>query len=199
MKRLSSIRSAAIVIAAVALIATACSSDSSDSTDEVVAAESTEATAASDSNEVSSAIVVEIQTTLTALGYDTGAIDGIYGPHTTGALEAFQKDAGITVDGKYGPETHRAMEDAAIDQGYDWDKHAAIEELQNELADLGFYSGNIDGEYGPQTTDAVKDQTHTPASSTSAEMRDALLLRFENRFQPSRDLNVSTKGALTRW
>ena len=147
---------------AIALLATACSTGSSDTT---AAASATETTAASGStettkpasgNDVSSAIVKEIQTTLTALGYDTGSIDGIYGSETTSALEAFQKDAGITVDGKYGPETHKAMEEAASESGYDWDKHAAIEEMQKEMADLGYYNGEIDGEYGPQTEDAIR-------------------------------------------
>ncbi len=85
-----------------------------------------------------------------------GPIDGLYGPATTSAIETFQKDAGITVDGKYGPETHKALEEAADSQGYDWDKHAAIEEMQEELADLGYYNGEIDGAYGPETEAAIK-------------------------------------------
>lgn len=141
----------AFVFVAVALFATACSSDSTDTT-----AAATDTTMTANGEAVSSAIVVEIQTTLTALGYDTGSLDGIYGPHTTSAIEAFQKDAGITVDGKYGPQTHEALEDAALEQGYDWDKHAAIEEMQSAMATLGYYDGTIDGEYGPQTEDAIR-------------------------------------------
>ena len=162
MNRLSTSRAAAFVFVAVALFTTACSSGSSDTTaaagatETTAAAGATETTKAASDDAVSSAIVVEIQTTLTALGYDTGSLDGIYGPHTTSAIEAFQKDAGITVDGKYGPETHTALEAAASDQGYDWDKHAAIEEMQQEMADLGYYSGAIDGEYGPETEDAIR-------------------------------------------
>lgn len=144
MKRFSSIRFAAVVFAAVALLAAACGSDSSDTT------------SAADGNDVSSAIVMELQTTLAALGYDSGPVDGIYGPDTITALEAFQADAGVTVDGKYGPETHKALEEAANESGYDWDKHAAIEEMQQEMADLGYYSGAIDGEYDPATETAVK-------------------------------------------
>jgi peptidoglycan hydrolase-like protein with peptidoglycan-binding domain len=155
MKRFSSIRMVVVLFAAVALLGAACSSDDSSDTT-AAAATGTETTEASGGSDVESAIVKEIQTTLTALGYDTGSIDGIYGPHTTSALEAFQKDAGITVDGKYGPETHKAMEEAAIESGYDWDKHAAIEEMQKEMADLGYYNGEIDGEYGPQTEDAIR-------------------------------------------
>jgi len=148
----------AIAFVAVALFATACSSDSTDTTSAAsnTTAAASNTTKAAGGDAVSSAIVVEIQTTLTALGYDTGSLDGIYGPHTTAAIEAFQKDAGITVDGKYGPATHKALEEAAIETGYDWDKHAAIEEMQTAMADLGYYNGTIDGEYGPETEDAIR-------------------------------------------
>jgi len=97
-----------------------------------------------------------MQTTLAEMGYDPGPADGIYGWGTITALEAFQTDAGITVDGKYGPETHQALEEAAAESGYDWNKQAAISEMQQEMADLGYYTGEIDGEYGPETEAAVK-------------------------------------------
>ncbi len=133
-----------VVFAAVALLTAACSSDPSDTT------------SAASGNDVSSAVVMELQTTLAAVGYDPGPVDGTFGPSTITALEEFQADAGITVDGKYGPETHRALEEAAAESGYDWDKHAAIEEMQQEMADLGYYGGSIDGEYGAATQTAVK-------------------------------------------
>jgi peptidoglycan hydrolase-like protein with peptidoglycan-binding domain len=146
MKRLSSIRMATVLFAALALLATACSSsDSSDTT-----------AAVSTGNTESTVIVKEIQTTLKALGYDTGPVDGVFGASTVAALEDFQSDAGITVDGKYGPDTHEALEKAAIEQGLDWDKQAIITGLQQEMADLGYYDGPIDGEYGTLTENAVK-------------------------------------------
>ena len=166
MRRLSSIKLAAVALVAFALLAAACSSDSSDTTaptssDTTAAASSsgsseTKTTAAPEGADVSSAIVKEVQTTLTALGYAVGPVDGIYGSSTIAAIEQFQTDAGITVDGKYGPETHKALEEAAIETGYDWDKHAAIEEMQIAMAELGYYNGTIDGEYGPQTEDAIR-------------------------------------------
>jgi hypothetical protein len=52
------------------------------------------------------------QTALASLGYDPGAIDGIYGPATKAALQAFQTDAGLIPDGIWGPLTESAMSDA---------------------------------------------------------------------------------------
>ncbi|NIO40749.1 MAG: hypothetical protein GTO41_11560, partial [Burkholderiales bacterium] len=41
----------------------------------------------------------EAQRLLTALGYDTGPIDGIWGPKTATAIRAYQKQMGLPVDG----------------------------------------------------------------------------------------------------
>jgi peptidoglycan hydrolase-like protein with peptidoglycan-binding domain len=147
-----------VMIMAVSLLVTACSSSSSTET-----TEATEATAASsggdsssDGASVSNTIVKELQITLAALDYYTGSIDGVYGPETTQAVEAFQKDAGITVDGKYGPETHAALEKAYTELGNAWEDHKAVAALQQEMSDLGYYDGAIDGLYGPETVAGIK-------------------------------------------
>ena len=49
------------------------------------------------------------QQTLTALGYDCGEIDGIFGPDTDKGVKAFQKAKGLTVDGDIGKNTTAAM------------------------------------------------------------------------------------------
>lgn len=43
-----------------------------------------------------------VQESLTALGYNPGTADGIFGPKTEAAVRAFQSDQGITVDGIVG-------------------------------------------------------------------------------------------------
>ncbi len=67
-----------------------------------------------------------------------------------------QADGEITVDGNYGPETHKTLDEAAAGSGFNWDEHAAIEEMQQAMADLGYYDGEIDGEYSSETEAAVK-------------------------------------------
>ena len=54
------------------------------------------------------------QSFLVSRGYDTGGLDGIFGPKTRSATMSFQRAAGITVDGIAGPETYRA----ALEAGY---------------------------------------------------------------------------------
>jgi peptidoglycan hydrolase-like protein with peptidoglycan-binding domain len=130
-----------IAVAAVALVALGAflinQSDDSD-------------TAAAD---LTDAIAV-IQQEMKDLGYYPGPVDGVYGPATIDAVKAVQADCGIAQDGLYGPETHQCL----IDLGGNADKIAAevIKVVQQEMKDLGYYSGNVDGVYGPATTDAVK-------------------------------------------
>lgn len=49
--------------------------------------------------------VAELQLLLGSLGFDTGWIDGIFGPETEVATADFQRNAGLPVDGVAGPTT----------------------------------------------------------------------------------------------
>lgn len=48
--------------------------------------------------------VFGVQSRLEALGYDCGALDGIIGPKTKGAVQKFQTDRGLEADGIVSPE-----------------------------------------------------------------------------------------------
>ena len=49
--------------------------------------------------------VMQLQQILNGLGYDCGVADGKFGSKTQTAVQAFQKDRGLTVDGLVGPAT----------------------------------------------------------------------------------------------
>ena len=49
--------------------------------------------------------VAELQRRLSALGFDPGRVDGIFGDQTTDALVDFQRNAGLSPDGICGPQT----------------------------------------------------------------------------------------------
>lgn len=51
----------------------------------------------------------ELQAWLNDNGYDSGKVDGIYGPETTQAVRNFQSDAGLKTDGDAGKETIRKI------------------------------------------------------------------------------------------
>ncbi|MGQ0467124.1 MAG: N-acetylmuramoyl-L-alanine amidase [Sporichthyaceae bacterium] len=54
--------------------------------------------------------VAALQQRLSTLGYNTGRVDGIFGPDTALALREFQQSQGVSPDGTCGPETFRALE-----------------------------------------------------------------------------------------
>lgn len=45
------------------------------------------------------------QSRLTAAGFDTGGVDGEFGPRTEAGIRALQQSSGLTVDGIVGPQT----------------------------------------------------------------------------------------------
>lgn len=49
--------------------------------------------------------VLDIQQRLTAKGFGPGSADGVFGPQTTAAVQAFQRANGLTADGVVGPQT----------------------------------------------------------------------------------------------
>jgi N-acetylmuramoyl-L-alanine amidase len=53
--------------------------------------------------------VAELQSNLGRLGFDTGRVDGIFGPSTAHALTDFQRNCGLHPDGICGPDTVRAL------------------------------------------------------------------------------------------
>ena len=121
--------------------------------------------------------VKELQTKLNALGYDCGAVDGIFGSKTQAAVVAFQKAMGISVDGIVGPETWGKMGVTGITvttapaaatsavsltissnmplitKGNTGD---AVKALQTKLNALGYDCGKVDGIFGDKTLAAVK-------------------------------------------
>ena len=52
----------------------------------------------------------EIQEALTALGYEPGPIDGIYGPRTKQAIQAFERAMGMTPTGVATTELWRSLQ-----------------------------------------------------------------------------------------
>lgn len=48
--------------------------------------------------------VAELQARLNSLGFDSGKVDGIFGPDTEGAVMEFQSNRNLAEDGKVGPE-----------------------------------------------------------------------------------------------
>lgn len=50
------------------------------------------------------------QSRLTAAGFDTSGVDGVFGPQTESGVRALQQATGVTVDGIVGPQTWQQID-----------------------------------------------------------------------------------------
>ena len=95
--------------------------------------------------------VSAIQTDLATIGYYQGDIDGVYGPQTIEAVEAFQEDNGLPVTGLVDPPTQAALQAALGDR-----ESAQVGALQAILIATGHYSGSVDGIWSPAVQEALE-------------------------------------------
>ena len=61
--------------------------------------------------------VAELQSALARIGFDSGRVDGIFGPATERAVDDFQRNCGLYIDGVCGPDTVRALQVMARQTG----------------------------------------------------------------------------------
>ena len=54
--------------------------------------------------------IAQLQGKLNTLGFDSGRVDGVFGPDTDRALREFQRNVGTDVDGTCGPAVWRALD-----------------------------------------------------------------------------------------
>jgi peptidoglycan hydrolase-like protein with peptidoglycan-binding domain len=112
------------------------------------------------------AYVQELQQKLISLGYLSGLVDGVFGAATASALRQFQSANGLSADGVAGANTWAVLDNYSdgtrvnpvvtrptLRQG---DRGSYVVELQQKLAQLGFYAGTIDGKFGSGTAAAVR-------------------------------------------
>ncbi|MDO5022040.1 MAG: peptidoglycan-binding protein, partial [Eubacteriales bacterium] len=118
--------------------------------------------------------VKALQEALKELGFHKGKVDGKFGAATKKSVLSFQEKNKLPVNGVADPECQYLLfEVGALNSKgkktqiktlpinaevlRPGDKGIPVENLQNRLKELGYYSGKIDGKYGNGTTKAVKD------------------------------------------
>ena len=143
--------------------------------DEVYNASRTETssstTSTAQNSSASSGTIRQVQEKLKALGFYTGEITGNAGSKTTAAIKAFQKEYGLTADGIAGSATLKKLDEvysssgssapakkeeapaSAIASGV---STSTVRRVQQELKDLGFYSGEVTGKAGEKTSAAIR-------------------------------------------
>ena len=94
-----------------------------------------------------------LQEQLTALGFDTGGVDGILGPNSRKAVREFQRSRGLPADGYASEKLLRRVTQAVA--GNEPLSRGQIAFIQNALTARGFNAGVADGVAGPQTRGAI--------------------------------------------
>ncbi len=126
---------------------------------------------------------LELQTLLNALGYDAGAVDGLFGSGTRRAVRAFQTAEQLPADGfptlallqqvrvKAGvADAEPAREPRGLDR-------AGIRQLQRLLNRLGYSAGRADGVIGSRTRDAIRDFERAQGMEVRGRATDVVLER----------------------
>ena len=96
--------------------------------------------------------VKTVQYLVTAQGHSTG-VDGVFGPLTKAAVEAFQSSRGLGADGIVGPQTWPQLI-IQVQQGSNGDAVRAVQSQIHGRGDGAHIA--IDGIFGPDTNDAVR-------------------------------------------
>ena len=96
--------------------------------------------------------VKTVQYLVTAQGHPTG-VDGVFGPLTKIAVQAFQSSRGLAADGIVGAQTWPQLI-ISVQQGSNGD---AVRAVQSQIHGRGAGAQiAIDGSFGPATNDAVR-------------------------------------------
>jgi peptidoglycan hydrolase-like protein with peptidoglycan-binding domain len=110
--------------------------------------------------------VLDLQQRLSELGYYSGPVTGYFDTTTQEAVSRFQQENGLTPDGIVGAATGSALYQggasypdsasaAASGTLQINDGGASVTELQQQLAQLGYYTGSVTGVFDQQTQSAV--------------------------------------------
>ncbi len=131
--------------------------------------------------------VAELQSSLARIGFDSGRVDGIFGPATARALEDFQHNSGLYVDGVCGASTVRALEVLARQTGTG-PGITAVRELElltasaRSLSDLRIVVGQFGGlsALTRQLVQALRQRSATVVASDEPDA--AAQAAMANRF-----------------
>jgi N-acetylmuramoyl-L-alanine amidase len=117
-----------------------------------------------------------LQRRLTDMGFDSGRVDGVFGPSTDHALRDFQRNVGLEPDGVCGPMTLRALDRLArtVSGG-------APEELRDQQALVRLQTGTADKVIVIDPGHGGNDPGRSLETVTEQSVIDDICSRLEGR------------------
>lgn len=139
--------------------------------------------------------VRSIQYLVTDQGHPT-AVDGVFGPATQAAVEAFQSSHGLAADGKVGQQTWPALI-VQVSQGSSGD---AVRAVQSQIHSRGDGAGiAVDGIFGPMTADAVKGFQELLGLTVDGIVGPATWNSLANGYLAASDPDTAAKLTFQAW
>lgn len=142
-------------------------------------------------SQMRTALLRGIQEELNAKGFKAGTVDGVMGSRTRGAIQAYQRKAGLPVTGEPTKELLDHLKfttpsvTAGTSGGSDAPKAAVgdkvTSDVQRELRRLGYYAGSIDGIYGPATRQAIERYQYDYSQAVNGNVSQTLLEDLRGR------------------
>src|SRR5260370_41426313 len=136
-----------------------------------------------------------VKSLVTAHGHATG-VDGVFGPLTKTAVEAFQSSRGLGVDGIVGPQTWPQL----IIQGQQGSNGDAVRAVQSQIHGRGDGAHSvIDGIFGPDTNDAVRAFQPLLGLSVDGIVGQQTWIHLVNGYLAAPDPHTAARDVFSAW
>lgn len=119
----------------------------------------------------------QAQEALKKKGRDPGPIDGVLGPRTVAALDAYQKAEGLATTGRLDAKTMESLGIQALPTPTL--RADRVRELQQALAERGYDPGPVDGVMGTRTRAALRKYMAVPPPQAPTPA-DEIIKRFRS-------------------
>lgn len=140
------------------------------------------------------AYTTALQQDLTAAGYYSGAVDGIYGPQTVDAVESLQEASDLPVTDAFDRAAADALEAELRAAGSVAEQAtvASTAAVQQTLALTGFWDGPVDGEWTPELTEALQEFQRALGVDPTDEVDAVTVAAFEEALAALGEEGVAT-------
>ena len=124
-------------------------------------------------------LIASIEGELIKHNYAAGPIDGVLDAQAAAAIQAFQKDAGLTVTGKASQNLLEALRTSSMVNNNN-KVNQLVWEVETELDERGYRTGTIDGTLDNETKEGIEDFQASAGMDVNGKVNNKLLVALRN-------------------